>query len=256
MSTEALSKVNASHLRRNAYLYVRQSTVRQVLENTESTQRQYALRQRAVALGWPIERVIVIDTDLGQSGASSVDRAGFQKLVAEVGMGRAGIVMGLEVSRLARNSTDWHRLLEICALSETLILDEDGVYDPAHFNDRLLLGLKGTMSEAELHMLRARLRGGLLNKARRGELHCHLPIGFVYDAAGRVVLDPDSQVQETVRLFFSTFAQTGAVSATVKHFRQQRLRFPTRILGGARKGELVWGPLCLSRAAHALHNPW
>ena len=158
MSTEALSKVNASHLRRNAYLYVRQSTVRQVLENTESTQRQYALRQRAVALGWPIERVIVIDTDLGQSGASSVDRAGFQKLVAEVGMGRAGIVMGLEVSRLARNSTDWHRLLEICALSETLILDEDGVYDPAHFNDRLLLGLKGTMSEAELHMLRALAR--------------------------------------------------------------------------------------------------
>ena len=256
MSIEASSKVSAGHLKRNAYLYVRQSTVRQVLENTESTQRQYALRQRAVALGWPIERVIIIDTDLGRSGASAVDREGFQKLVAEVGMGRAGIVMGLEVSRLARNSTDWHRLLEICALSDTLILDEDGVYDPAHFNDRLLLGLKGTMSEAELHMLRARLRGGLLNKARRGELHCHLPIGFVYDAAGRVVLDPDSQVQETVRLFFSTFAKTGAVSATVKHFRQQGLLFPTRLLSGAKKGELVWGPLCLSRAAHALHNPW
>jgi len=256
MSTEALSKVNASHLRRNAYLYVRQSTVRQVLENTESTQRQYALRQRAVALGWPIERVIVIDTDLGQSGASSVDRAGFQKLVAEVGMGRAGIVMGLEVSRLARNSTDWHRLLEICALSDTLILDEDGVYDPAHFNDRLLLGLKGTMSEAELHVMRARLRGGLLNKARRGELRCRLPIGFVYDAAGRVVLDPDKQVQESVRFLFETFARTGAAHATIRHFQEQRLLFPTRLCGGAKKGELAWGALGLNRACNALHNPW
>jgi DNA invertase Pin-like site-specific DNA recombinase len=171
MSTEAHQKITASHLTRQAYLYVRQSTMRQVFENTESTQRQYALRQRAIALGWPAEHVIVIDTDLGQSGASAVDRAGFQTLVAEAGMGRAGIVLGLEVSRLARNSADWHRLLEICALTDTLILDEDGIYDPAHFNDRLLLGLKGTMSEAELHVLRARLRGGLLNKARRGELH-------------------------------------------------------------------------------------
>ena len=140
MSTAASQKVTASHLKRDAYLYIRQSTVRQVFENTESTQRQYGLRQRAIALGWPTERVIVIDTDLGQSGASAVDRAGFQHLVADVGLGRAGIVLGLEVSRLARNSTDWHRLLEICALTDTLILDEDGLYDPAHFNDRLLLG--------------------------------------------------------------------------------------------------------------------
>lgn len=256
MSMEAPHKISASHLRRNAYLYVRQSTVRQVLENTESTQRQYALRQRAVALGWPIERVIVIDTDLGQSGASAADREGFQKLVAEVGLGRAGIVLGLEVSRLARNSTDWHRLLEICALSDTLILDEDGVYDPAHFNDRLLLGLKGTMSEAELHVMRARLRGGLLNKARRGELRCRLPIGFVYDAVGRVVLDPDKQVQESVRFLFETFARTGAAHATIKHFREQRLLFPTRLCGGAKKGELVWGALGLNRACNALHNPW
>jgi DNA invertase Pin-like site-specific DNA recombinase len=197
MSTDAPQKVTARHLARNAYLYVRQSTVRQVLENTESTQRSYALRQRAIALGWPSDRVIVIDSDLGQSGASAVDREGFQTLVAEVGMGRAGIVLGLEVSRLARNSTDWHRLLEICAFSDTLILDEDGIYDPAHFNDRLLLGLKGTMSEAELHVLRARLRGGILSKARRGELRCRLAVGFVYDAAGRVVLDSDQQVQET-----------------------------------------------------------
>ena len=154
--------------------------------------------------------MIVIDADLGQSGASAVDRAGFQHLVADVGLGRAGIVLGLEVSRLARNSTDWHRLLEICALTDTLILDEDGVYDPAHFNDRLLLGLKGTMSEAELHVLGARLRGGILNKARRGELRGHLPVGFVYTADGRVALDPDTQVQESVRLLFQTFLRTGA----------------------------------------------
>jgi DNA invertase Pin-like site-specific DNA recombinase len=256
MSMEAQQKVSASHLKRSAYLYVRQSTMRQVLENTESTQRQYALRQRAVALGWPDERVIVIDTDLGQSGASAADREGFQKLVAEVGMGRAGIVLGLEVSRLARNSTDWHRLLEICALSNTLILDEDGVYDPAHFNDRLLLGLKGTMSEAELHVLRARLQGGLLSKARRGELRCRLPIGFVYDEGGRVLLDPDKAVQESVRLFFQTFERTGAVHATIKYFREQGLLFPTRLTAGGKKGDLAWGPLSLNRAAHALHNPW
>ncbi|MBM4364133.1 MAG: recombinase family protein, partial [Deltaproteobacteria bacterium] len=171
---ETHPRLTARHLERNAYLYVRQSTVRQVFENTESTKRQYALRERAVALGWPEERIVVIDSDLGLSGASAVDREGFRKLVAEVGMGRAGIVLGLEVSRLARNSTDWHRLLEICALSDTLILDEDGMYDPSHFNDRLLLGLKGTMSEAELHLLRSRLRGGILSKARRGELRCRL----------------------------------------------------------------------------------
>jgi DNA invertase Pin-like site-specific DNA recombinase len=170
MNEQAQRKVTPQHLKRKAFLYVRQSTMRQVVENSESTARQYALRQRAVALGWPLEQVEVIDRDTGQSGASAADREGFKTLVSEVGLGHAGIVMGLEVSRLARNSTDWHRLLEICALTETLILDEDGVYDPMQFNDRLLLGLKGTMSEAELHVLKARLRGGLLNKARRGEL--------------------------------------------------------------------------------------
>src|SRR5689334_24271414 len=199
----AHQKVNAGHLKRNAYLYVRQSTLRQVLENTESTKRQYGLRQHAVALGWPVERIIVIDSDLGQSGASAVDREGFQKLVTEVGLGKAGIVLGLEVSRLARNSTDWHRLLEICALTDALILDEDGLYDPSHYNDRLLLGLKGTLSEAELHVIRARLQGGILNKARRGELKNPLPVGLVYDPHDRVVLDPDRQVQQALQLFFA-----------------------------------------------------
>ena len=210
-------KVTASHLSRDAYLYVRQSSLRQVFEHTEGTRRQYALRERAVALGWPTERIVVIDSDLGLSGADG-DREGFQRLVAEVGMGRAGIVLGLEVSRLARNSTDWHRLLEICALSETLILDEDGVYDPVDFNDRLLLGLKGTMSEAELHIMRARLRGGLLNAARRGELKVPLPVGLVYDPLGQVALDPDRQVQHSLRLLFDIFSRTGSARATVKHF--------------------------------------
>ena len=166
---------------------MRQSSLRQVFENTESTKRQYALRDRAVALGWPIERILVIDSDLGRPARQPQGRDGFQHLVTEVAMGHAGIVLGLEVSRLARNYADWHRLLELAALSHTLILDEDGVYDPAHFNDRLLLGLKGTMSEAELHVLKSRLQGGILNKARRGELEIALPVGLVYGADGRVV---------------------------------------------------------------------
>jgi DNA invertase Pin-like site-specific DNA recombinase len=254
MIGESHQKVTTAHLSRDAYLYVRQSTIRQVFENTESTTRQYALSARAVALGWPIERVHVIDTDLGQSGATA-DREGFQRLVTEVGLGRAGIVLGLEVSRLARNSTDWHRLLELCALSDTLILDEDGVYDPAHFNDRLLLGLKGTMSEAELHVLRARLRGGILSKARRGELRGPLPIGFVYGPADSVVLDPDAQVQETIRCFFETYRRTGSMLATVKEFRARDLAFPRRVRRGPHTGELVWGEVTHSRARQIIHNP-
>jgi DNA invertase Pin-like site-specific DNA recombinase len=255
MTIEAAQKVTPRHLARTAYLYIRQSTIRQVVENTESTQRQYALRERAVALGWPPEQLIVIDTDLGQSGASAADRAGFQRLVADVGLGRAGIVLGLEVSRLARNSSDWHRLLELCALTETLILDEDGLDDPTQFNDRLLLGLKGAMSEAELHLLRARLRGGLLNKARRGELRGPLPVGLVYDPQGRIVLDPDQQVQASVRLLFQTFLRTGTAYATVKTLREQGLSFPRRPSAGPRAGELIWESLGIARAIALLHNP-
>src|SRR5207253_6784325 len=189
------------------------------------------------------EQIVVIDQDLGQSGASTVDREGFQRLVAEVGLGQVGLVMGLEVSRLARSSLDWHQLLELCSMTGTLILDEDGLYDPATFNDRLLLGLKGTMSEAELHVLRARLRGGIVNKARRGELEVPLPVGFVYDAAGRVGLDPDRQVQETIRAFFQTFRRTGSATATVKAFRDQQIAFPRRARYGAHQGETLWGRL-------------
>ena len=248
-------KVTANHLKRNAYLYIRQSTLRQVFENTESTKRQYALRQRAIALGWAAEAIIVIDSDLGQSAASAADREGFQRLVAEVGMGNAGIVLGLEVSRLARNSMDWHRLLEICALSETLILDEDGLYDPGHFNDRLLLGLKGTMSEAELHVLKARLQGGLRNKASRGELKISLPVGLCYNPQDKVILDHDKQVQSALSVFFSTYEQKGTACGVVKYFRQQGLLFPRRLRRGIDKGRLVWGELCHSRALQVLHNP-
>ena len=229
--------------------------MRQVKNNTESTARQYALRQRAVQLGWPTEQIVVIDTDQGQSGASSTDREGFQRLVADVGLGKAGIVLGLEVSRLARNNADWHRLLEICALSRTLICDEDGLYDPADFNDRLLLGLKGTMSEAELHFIRARLQGGILSKARRGELPMPLPVGLVEDPAGKVVLDPDTAVQDALRHLFDTFARAGSARAVVQVFNRDRLLFPARIRVGERKSELVWSPLTHWRVLRTLHNP-
>jgi DNA invertase Pin-like site-specific DNA recombinase len=255
MPTDVAMKVCADHLRRDAFLYVRQSSLRQVFENTESTKRQYALRDRAVALGWPIERVHVIDSDLGRSGAQAQDRDGFQHLVTEVAMGHAGIVLGLEVSRLARNNADWHRLIELAALSHTLILDEDGVYDPAHFNDRLLLGLKGTMSEAELHILKSRLQGGILNKARRGELEMPLPIGLVYAADARVVLDPDRQIQDTVRLLFDTFRETGSACAVVRRLRGQKILFPRRIRRGIGKGDVLWSAIDHSRVLQILHNP-
>src|SRR6266498_3678344 len=222
------SKVAAEHLQRSAYLYIRQSTLRQVLENTESTQRQYALRQRALSLEWKEEQIVVIDRDQGQSGASTADREGFQRLVADVGLGKAGIVMGLEVSRLARNCADWHRLMEIC-------------------------GLTGTMSEAELHVLKARLLGGRLSKAQRGELRVLLPIGLIYDELGRVVLDPDQQVQNSLRLFFRTFQQIGSAWKTVQEFGRLGLKFPARQPRGT--GELVWQEMNSSHALSTLHNP-
>ncbi len=247
--------VTPDHLRRGAYLYVRQSSLHQVHENRESTARQYDLQRRAQALGWQTDQITVIDEDLGLSGASAAARSGFQRLVADVGLGRVGVVMGLEVSRLARNSTDWHRLLEICALADTLILDEDGVYDPSHFNDRLLLGLKGTMSEAELHVLKARLLGGQLNKARRGELTMRVPMGYVYDRSQQLVLDPDEQIQRTVRLLFETFRRTGSAGQVVRHFAREGILWPRRIATGPRAGEIVWIPLVHSRVLNILHNP-
>lgn len=248
-------KVTEQHLKHDAYLYIRQSTPRQVLENTESTQRQYALRDRAVALGWPLERIHILDCDLGKTGSQSGGRDGFQKLVSEVGLGKAGLVMGLEVSRLARNSADWHRLIELCALMGALILDEDGIYDPANFNDRLLLGLKGTLSEAELHFLKARMRGGMLNKARRGELEMRPPVGLIYRDDGILILDPDAEVQAAMRLVFETFDRTGSAMQTAKLFHEQGLRFPRRIRHGVNNGELHWVRTAPCRILQVLHNP-
>jgi len=251
----AASKVTAAHLSRTALLYIRQSSLKQVLRNTESAIRQYDLRGTAIALGWPAGQITVIDIDQGHSGASAADREGFQHLVAEVSLGRAGIVLGLECSRLARNSADWHQLLELCAMTGTLICDEDGLYDPRNFNDRLLLGMKGQMSECELHFIKARLRGGQLSKARRGELIMPLPVGLAYDAAGHVILDPDTAIQGALRHLFATFEATGSATAVVKAFNRAGLLFPWRHLKGPRKGETDWKPLAHHAVLRVLHNP-
>jgi DNA invertase Pin-like site-specific DNA recombinase len=255
MSSPMNQKVTVSHLKRQAYCYVRQSTLKQVFENTESTKRQYALRERAMALGWPVVQIVTIDSDLGETGASIADRDGFQKLMTEVSLGCVGLVMGLEVSRLARNNADWARLLEICAITDTLILDEDGIYDPTDFNDRLLLNMKGTFSEVELHVLKSRLRGGILSKARRGEYKTRLPTGFVYDHNDRVILDPDKQVQQTIHLFFDIFQRIGSAFATVKAFGKDDMKFPFRSYCGPNKGGLQWQRLTYSRAQLILNNP-
>jgi DNA invertase Pin-like site-specific DNA recombinase len=223
-------RVASHHLSRDAYLYIRQSTLRQLSENGESTRRQYALRERAIALGWPTERIHIIDQDIGLSGAHSEGRDGFQELVAAVGLRKVGLVLGLEVSRLARNSVDWQQLLQLCAYTDTLILDEEGVYNPAAFNDRLLLGLKGTMSEAELHLLRSRLRGGILNKAQRGELMLRLPVGLVHLADGRCVRDPDAGIQASIAAVFEAFATTGSITGTLRRLLASAVRF----------AQLVW----------------
>ncbi len=253
--SQSNQKVTASHLKRKAYCYVRQSTIKQVLENTESTKRQYALGERARALGWPVIQIVTIDADQAETAASIADREGFKKLMTEVSLGRVGLVMGLEVSRLARNCADWTRLLEICGITDTLILDEEGIYDPTNFNDRLLLNMKGTFSEVELHVLKSRLRGGVLNKARRGEFKTRLPIGFLYDHNDKVILDPDKQVQQTIRLLFDTFRRTGAAFATVKAFWNDDIKFPCRFYNGPNKGTLQWSKLTYSQAQRILKNP-
>ena len=256
LSQPSLSKIQPDHLDRDAVIYVRQSSLMQVRDNTTSTLRQYDLVQRALSLGWPRERIYVIDQDQAHSGSSSIGRDGFQSLVAEVGLKHCGALLSLEVSRLARSCSDWYRLLEMCALTDTLVIDEDGIYDPGHYNDRLLLGFKGTMSEAELHWLRQRLHGGKLTKAEQGELRFRLPVGLVYDPIGRVVLDPDEEIQAAVRLVFDLFEQYASALAVVKHFTLHHLRFPDRLWQRTRKGELVWEPLRCGRVLSLLHNPF
>jgi DNA invertase Pin-like site-specific DNA recombinase len=227
-------KINEAHRRRRAVVYVRQSTVGQVERNAESAARQYALRERAVDLGWPAGSVSVVDGDTGRSGASTDGRMAFKELVAEVGLGHVGLVLALETSRLARSSADWHRLLDLCALTGTLIADADGVYSPGDFNDRLLLGLKGTMSEAELHLIRARLDGGLRNKAQRGELRLALPVGLDRDDDGRIVLCPDEQVRHAIERVFVLWRRLGSARQVVMELIAEGQQLPRRTVGQRR----------------------
>jgi DNA invertase Pin-like site-specific DNA recombinase len=227
----------------------------QVRHHQESTERQYALKDKALQLGWPKDMIRILDGDLGISGAQMTGRKDFQMLVADVSMRKVGAVFALEASRLSRSNTDWYRLLELCAFTETLIIDEDGFYNPADFNDQLLLGLKGTMSQAELHFLRARLQGGKLNKAKKGELRSPLPVGFIYDDQSRTVFDSDSEVRAAVRLLFESFCEAGSAYGVVHKFSKQGLKFPKRAYGGVWNGKLIWGRLTGGRVLGVLKNP-
>jgi DNA invertase Pin-like site-specific DNA recombinase len=249
------SKITEQHRSRPAYIYIRQSTPGQVLHHQESTERQYALRGMALELGWSESAIRTLDRDLGMTGTEMTRREDFKTLVADVSMGQVGAVFALEVSRLARSNLDWHRLLELCALTATLVIDEDGCYDPSDFNDGLLLGLKGTMAQAELHFLHARLQGGKLNKAKKGELRFPLPVGYCYDEQGRIVPDADAEVRGAVEMVFRLFRETGSAYAVVHRFTEQGLRFPKRAYGGAWDGNIIWGRLSHSRVLGVLKNP-
>ena len=248
-------KVTAIQLKRKAVLYIRQSTMKQVYENSESTIRQYALKEKLLQLGWQPENIIVIDCDLGQSGSGSSERAGFKELVAGVSNDEVGAIACLEPSRLARNSQDWNRLMEICSITQTVIVDTDGIYSLNDINDRMLLGLKGTISEVELHFIHARLRGGALNKAKRGKYRIPLPVGYVYDEAGNVVKDPNVEVQAAVAMFFATFRQCGSATSMVAHYRKNGYKIPRNPANGFGCKELVWVDLSSTRALDILHNP-
>jgi DNA invertase Pin-like site-specific DNA recombinase len=248
------SKIADRHLSRQACIYIRQSTMGQVRFHQESTQRQYNLMTQATSLGWRPEQIRVLDRDLGQSGATMTNREDFKVLVSDVAMGQVGAIFSLEASRLARSNQDWHRLLELCAITNTLVIDEDGCYDPAEFNDSLVLGMKGTFAQAELHIIRARLHGGKLNKAAKGELRFALPVGLVWDG-NQIVLDPDQEVRGAVRMVFDLFARESTAFGVVQRFNELGLRFPRRAYGGAWDGKLIWGRLTHSRVLGVLANP-
>ena len=246
------AKITDAHRRRRAVVYVRQSTVAQLERNHESRARQYALRDRAVELGWPAGAVSVVDEDLGRSGASTDGRLGFKELVAEVGLGQVGLVLALEVSRFARSSADWHQLLDLCALTATLIADSDGIYSPADFNDRLLLGLKGTMSEAELHLIRSRLDGGLRNKAKRGELEQNLPVGLDRDEDGNIVLSADEQVRHAIDRVFALWRRLGSARQVVRELIAEDQKLPRRTVGSRR---VRWARASYGAVHDFLTNP-
>ena len=252
VTADLTSKVTPAHLGRDAYVYVRQSSLTQVREHTESLERQYELAFRAQALGWAPRQVIVVDDDLGRSGAETSRREGFKNLVADVGLGKVGIIFGIEVSRLARNNADWYQLLDLCAVTDTLIADGDGLYHPADFNDRLVLGLKGTMSEAELHLIRHRLTAGLRHKAAKGQLRQGLPVGFVYDEADRVVLDPNEAVVEAIATVFRRFDELASARQVMLSLRQDNLLIPRRRTGARR---ITWAPATYPAIHDFLTNP-
>jgi DNA invertase Pin-like site-specific DNA recombinase len=248
-------KIQPHHLDRLAVVYVRQSTLQQVLDHQESTRLQYGLAHRAEALGWSAERILTIDEDLGKSGSSAEGRSGFQRLVTEVSLNHVGLILGIEMSRLARSNKDWHHLLEVCALFGTLIADLDGIYDPSQYNDRLLLGLKGTMSEAELHILKQRMLQGKLNKAQRGELGFHLPIGYVRRPSGEICFDPDEQAQQVVKVIFRKFEELGTLNAVLRYLVDHHIQVGVRVLSGANKGDLEWHRPNRATLQNLLKNP-
>jgi DNA invertase Pin-like site-specific DNA recombinase len=251
----ASPKIRDWHLQRKALVYIRQSTTQQVTEHRESADRQYALEQRAISLGWPKDRVEVIDDDQGRSGRHVEGRLGFQYLLAEVGLDHVGIIFGLEMSRLARSNKDWHQLLELCAIFRTLLADQDGLYDPTDYNDRLLLGLKGTMSEAELHILRSRMYQGLLNKAKRGEVFNHAPLGYIKLPTGEFAKDPDEQAQSVTRLLFDEFDRQGTLHGLLRYLVQNSIRLPIRPHYGPNRGQLEWRRPNRVTLQNLLHRP-
>ena len=253
--TVPVSKVTTAHLAKLAYVYIRQSSLGQVLHHSESTDLQYQLVERAIQLGWPADRVQVIDEDLGKSGASAEHRAGFQFLMSEIGSSRVGLVLSLEASRLARNNSDWYRLIELCSMVGTLIADGELLYEPRFYHDRLILGLSGMMSEAELHHLRLRLQAGARHKAERGELHRHLPVGLVRQRDGTVILNPDEEVQARLRLIFAKFTELGSARAVRDYLAREQLRIPVRPVRGPAPHDTVWNLPRNTTIGRILHNP-
>src|ERR1700704_859849 len=249
------SPVTTAHRAKLAYIYVRQSTAGQVRQHQESTELQYRLVDRAALFGWPKERIEIIDDDLGKSGTSSRDRQGFQSLIAEVGLGKAGLVMSLDASRLARNNRDWHQLLELCSLFGVLIADGERLYDPSAYHDRLLLGLSGIMSEAELHQIKVRLHQGERQKAARGELRLPLPAGLTYGRDGGVTLNPDEEVQERLHLVFTKFRELRGAKAVMRYLQCSNLLLPVRLMNGPAPHDVVWRPADSARVVHFLKNP-
>ena len=250
------NKIQSYHQQKTACIYLRQSTMFQVMRNTESTERQYALRQKALQYGWDQTLIRIMDGDLGQSGTNTTHREDFKSLVAEVSMGNVGAIFVLEASRLSRSSADWNRLLELCSLTQTLIIDQDGCYDPSQFNDQLLLGLKGTMSHAELHLIKGRLHGAKINKAKKGELRFPIPVGYIYDDEGNITFDQDAQVCHIIKLLFEVFKEKQSAYAVVQHFGHHNIQFPKRSYGGRWKGKLCWGRLTHERVLTILRHPF